>query len=395
MMRQAKQNAAAADDDDLRHRLEATQDQVQLRALHGFLRCPDARFNGLSTDDDYLSMYDPVPERQYLRRDFMTVNHWFCGAAPELVRRWRNASACIFVGEGKEDGFQQSGSAHEMLEFGVNAVYDVAFRRPGLEDILAQFFEKPFYRLVPELLSGRAIKTLLNLADDESLCSQWARCQVNIRPLPCSRPEDEGRKLEVQFLRFNDDDPLFMSGDSIYKAGGQLEGDGARAATASDETGASPRRICSGDVYVLETSDPENHPLPSRDVLVLQYHLHAIRHSLEAQATLQTLFGGPPPEEIGHPFSGSCRRADPSLDETLVEKAISEGIILQEDGPKWLAAFDFADWGRRLRKEAERMTGLRVIWPEVEEKYEEYEVDWEAYCDPYYVDDTRICPVII
>ncbi|KAK8071578.1 hypothetical protein PG996_004926 [Apiospora saccharicola] len=127
-----------------------------------------------------------------------------------------------------------------------------------------------------------------------------------------------------------------MSGDSIYEAGGQLEGVGAGAAAASDETGASPRRICSGDV-----------------------------------------------------------RADPSLDETLVEKAISEGIISPDDGAKWIAAFDFANWGRQLRKEAESMRGLRVILSEVEGEYDEYEVDWETYRDPYYVDDTRICPVIV
>lgn len=203
----------------------------------------------------------------------------------------------------------EKGETHE-------ALHDCRRRRlKKFECTLAQFFGIRFKQLVSELLFGRAIKTLLRLAE-ESLCSQWARSRVNIRPLPCRSQEDEGKKLEVQFLRFNDEYPLFLFGDSIYETSGQLEDGGAEAATASHEDGTSPRRIRSGDVYVLQTSDPKTHPLPSRDVVTLQYHLQTIRHSLEARGTLEALFGEPQSEEIGHPFSGPCRPDKPNLDDT-------------------------------------------------------------------------------
>ncbi|KAK8008073.1 hypothetical protein PG991_010624 [Apiospora marii] len=323
---------------DLRHRMEAMQEQAQLRAFHGFLRC--AEFDGgIRTDRDYLDLYDPDPEG-YPGCDFLAVHAWFCRVGPELT--------------------------------------------------------------VSELLSGRAIKTLLNLAGNKSLFSAWAECRVNIRPLPCVRPEDEGKRLEVQFLRFNDEDPLFLSGDSIYEASGQLATDGLEAATGSPRGTASPPRIRPGDVYVLETSDPENHPLPSRDVVNIQYHLHAIRHGLESRDTLQRLFGGPPPQDVGHPFSSSCRRDGPSFDDNLIGMAVSEGILPPEDGAKWTAAIDFANWGRRLREEAERMARLREFMPDNEEDEEdgngeddEYEEDEETTCDLYFVNNTRIMPVLI
>ncbi|KAK7915242.1 hypothetical protein PG985_012945 [Apiospora marii] len=383
---------------DLRHRMEAMQEQAQLRAFHGFLRC--AEFDGgIRTDRDYLDLYDPDPEG-YPGCDFLAVHAWFCRVGPELVGLWKNESA-RFMGEEKEFAL---GNAYDMMASGVNGENSEALRRRQrrFQGILASFFPRRSTQTVSELLSGRAIKPLLNLAGNKSLFSAWAECRVNIRPLPCVRPEDEGKRLEVQFLRFNDEDPLFLSGDSIYEASGQLATDGLEAATGSPRGTASPPRIRPGDVYVLETSDPENHPLPSRDVVNIQYHLHAIRHGLESRDTLQRLFGGPPPQDVGHPFSSSCRRDDPSFDDNLIGMAVSEGILPPEDGAKWTAAIDFANWGRRLREEAERMARLREFMPDNEEDEEagngeddEYEEDEETTCVLYFVNNTRIMPVLI
>ncbi|KAK8074453.1 hypothetical protein PG997_009116 [Apiospora hydei] len=344
------------DNDNTKHtgsglgRIEAVHDQLRLRALHAFLLCPDAEdVPVFFFDDRYAPCHtDGVDE-------FLDHNERLCTSGAKALGLWKNNTYRLL----------------DEIEYGKKKKEEdekAALRRvQSFQIVLRWFFRDRFLKLVPELLSGKGISDLLSCLDDESLPSLWRRCSINIRPLPCINAEDAGKKLEVQFLRFNDEDPLF--GDSIYEVGGRLDDDdddekgskserGDDPGTAAAAAGSpSPPRIRSGDVYVLETSDPETNPLPSRDLLLLQYHLHTVRHRLEARGTLQSLFGGPPllPETIAgagaaDPVSGSREEVD--FDETIVAEAVGRGIVSEEDGGRWIAALGHLNRAREEEREA-------------------------------------------
>lgn len=154
---------------------------------------------------------------------------------------------------------------------------DVLLRARTFRASLELFFPLPLCPLetISELLYGRGFANVLAL--DESLGSLWAQSLMNIQPLPSNSQEDDCKRLELQFLRFNEEDPVFAK--SIY----EVKDAGAEE---SREDRDPPQRICTGYVYVLETKDLINHPLPSRALFTLQYHLHEAHHAFKAKSVL-------------------------------------------------------------------------------------------------------------
>ncbi|KAK3938870.1 hypothetical protein QBC46DRAFT_343131 [Diplogelasinospora grovesii] len=54
--------------------------------------------------------------------------------------------------------------------------------------------------------------------------------------------------------------------------------------------------IETGDVYEIATTDPDAYPLPSFDLLDLQYYaLHRVSSCIKAAGSLKTIFKGDPP----------------------------------------------------------------------------------------------------
>ncbi|KAK7962935.1 uncharacterized protein PG986_003760 [Apiospora aurea] len=310
----------------IRHQLAAAAFAKQ---KIGELLCPDAEDVPVFFFDD---RYAPCHSDD--RDEFLEHNERLCTSGAKVLGLWKTNTYRLL--NEIESGRKKDEEEDEKI----------ALRRTfSFQAVLRWFFSGRFSTLVPELLSGKGISDLLSCLDDESLPSLWKRCRINIRPLPCTNPDDAGKKLEVQFLRFNDGDPLF--GDSLYEVGGRLDDDYDDDKGSESERGDSPgtaaagsksTRIRSGDV---------------RDLLLLQFHLHTVRHRLEARGTLQSLFGGPPPPPdtiagatAAAPVSGSREDVDvnvddddvthePDFDESLVAEAVRRGLVSEADGSRW------------------------------------------------------------
>ncbi|KAK8123203.1 hypothetical protein PG984_011873 [Apiospora sp. TS-2023a] len=316
-------------------RIKFTYQQLKLRALLTFLTCPDAEVGGLMfVPDDGLG---------------------FCTQVQELLGRWEKESARLFDEHGVQPGISETESGDK------GGGYDKAMLLciHTFKARLVWVFLKPFMDMVPDLLYGRAFEDLLAL--DESLLTLWRNCLINIRPLPCASQENEGRKLELQFLRFNGEDPVFA--DCIYEVNDQ-------GAEGSREDNNPPLPLRSGDIYVLETNDPINHPLPSRELLTLRYHLQNALHAFKAKGVLEVLFGGPPPDVVGAEVLWSPERREHTSDfeEAVVREAVDQEVISSEDGLRWIVAIDNINFALEKRREKQRLQDILRYLDEEEDR---------------------------
>ncbi|KAK7955832.1 uncharacterized protein PG986_005054 [Apiospora aurea] len=184
---------------------------------------------------------------------------------------------------------------------------------------------------------------------------EWGQFEWVIRPMPLSRSKAEGEdgtQLKIQFLYLNtDEDPLHA--ESIY---------GTRKA----------QPICAGDVYVLETKDPVNHPLPSRDLLLLQFCMDRFRHALKAKRALKSLFRHPPPHVDPNAIqSGSLSREPNGFWEGVVKDAVEAKVLSEDDGHKWILGMrEWEEEKRRKKEEEDELRLRRVCYEESEEDTE-------------------------
>jgi hypothetical protein len=52
-----------------------------------------------------------------------------------------------------------------------------------------------------------------------------------------------------------------------------------------------------GDTYEMVTANPDKHPLPTFELLKIQYGVHKLHGGMKAAGTLKTIFSGDPPDE--------------------------------------------------------------------------------------------------
>ncbi|KAK8088108.1 hypothetical protein PG997_003069 [Apiospora hydei] len=104
-----------------------------------------------------------------------------------------------------------------------------------------------------------------------------------------------------------------------------------------------PIRIQTGDVDLLETTDPDKYPLPSFELLNMAYHLQSLRHEFKTWGALHTLFNKPAPDSHG---AHQGQQPDPSSDfqESIIEDAMTpnelrDAVISEEAGWSWIIAF--------------------------------------------------------
>ncbi|KAK8042576.1 hypothetical protein PG994_013059 [Apiospora phragmitis] len=213
---------------------------------------------------------------------------------------------------------------------------------------LVSFFPPEVTSRIFELLSGSPTCNILPL--ETGLHRAWGGFHLVIRPMPLEQDEeDDGKTLKLQFLRFNPEDPLHSK--CIYEVRGPDE-DAAKSGMVDWERGEEKLAdvtIQTGDVYIIRTSDPKEHPLSCRDFLNLQYHLHVILHALKARGALESIFRGPPPDIDGDMLRSwdlqELEEPDRSFSfwELIVIFAIRQKVISRDDGWKWLIALENLD----------------------------------------------------
>ncbi|KAK7960831.1 hypothetical protein PG996_011473 [Apiospora saccharicola] len=241
-----------------------------------------------------------------------------------------------------------------------------SIRRNTFEDTLSMFFPGNVTSKITELLSGNLFTNILPL--DKSTHNIWDTCRMVIRPLPSKVPaeEDDGRSMEIQFLRLTTEDPVSRNSPWDVRTEQQDEdlgslGDSRRRHDTDEKP---PIRIQTGDVILLETTDPDKYPLPSRELLSMAYHCQLLRLSLKARGALETIFQGPPPDVDGDAIRSRQFEEPSSCFEDVVHEAIRQRVISREDGWKWIVE------SRELDEELQRRKLMEHISEEEEEEEE-------------------------
>ncbi|KAK8055479.1 hypothetical protein PG993_000706 [Apiospora rasikravindrae] len=215
-------------------------------------------------------------------------------------------------------------------------------RLMAFENTLSLFFRDSVIKSVIKLLSGDLTNNILPL--DKSTHFLWNQCHLAIRPIPSRSPDDEGKRLEIQFLRLSQDDPMFRGSiidirDQLQDEAGGILCDSTRRHDTDEKP---PIRIQTGDVYLLETTDPDKYPLPSFELLNIAYHLQSLQHGIKSWGALHTLFNKPAPDSHG---AHQGDQPDPSSDflESIIEDAMTpnelrSALISEEAGWSWIIA---------------------------------------------------------
>jgi len=92
-----------------------------------------------------------------------------------------------------------------------------------------------------------------------------------------------------------------------------------------------------GDVFLLQTPDPEKYPLPDRGYLEIQFAVHKILSGIAAAGALKDIFRGPPPDSH-EPGSVPVSVAVPWEWEFLLERAGEIGILDTKEEERWRQA---------------------------------------------------------
>ncbi|KAK8090465.1 hypothetical protein PG997_005426 [Apiospora hydei] len=112
--------------------------------------------------------------------------------------------------------------------------------------------------------------------------------------------------------------------------------------------------IRAGDVYVLETSDPEKYPLPCWDLLNLHYHIQKVTYNFKARGAQESLSGGPPPDVDGDVLRArKMQSPSTNLWADDVLEAVRDEVISEEDGWKWVIGLEELEEERQLRRRHE------------------------------------------
>ncbi len=175
---------------------------------------------------------------------------------------------------------------------------------------------------------GREPNNILPLA--RGAHSRWDAFEFYLRPVP-----DPVAPADRLFLQ------LVWADNEL--AVGTPSGDAALPEVANGRCpvgDAAYAPVRTGDVFLLETADPSNCPLPSLEFLQIQAGTHRILGGLRAAATLTSLFQGPPPSDDNAVVAAAMLSLDedgdlPHLWQVLLEAAVAKNILSLRDAGCW------------------------------------------------------------
>lgn len=134
-----------------------------------------------------------------------------------------------------------------------------------------EIFRDPFDPSIP--LDGCHNRICLDHATHDS----WIRGSFALRPVAVS---EDNKQLTVQF--YWQSKPLHSSFDKVEvlqapdSSKGLIHGDGDMLYIHPDGNAENEYHVSSGDVFVFRTENPKTHPLPSFELLDMQWHLNRI-----------------------------------------------------------------------------------------------------------------------
>ncbi|KAK3940441.1 hypothetical protein QBC46DRAFT_385399 [Diplogelasinospora grovesii] len=176
-----------------------------------------------------------------------------------------------------------------------------------------------------EISKGHEWKNIFPLRPDAR--NLWDRRHFAIRPI--RDPKEPNKKLHVQMVwleEFNKRNGMDF-GRRDQRARGSIV-DWRRG----DDV---PAVVETGDLYELVTSDPTRYPLPSYELLQMQYTLHKLLLSLKAAGSLRTIFKDDPPSVDPIPANMTV----PSEWAWLLDGATKAGVMDSDAAAKWGHAF--------------------------------------------------------
>lgn len=108
------------------------------------------------------------------------------------------------------------------------------------------------------------------------------------------------------------------------------------------------RAIRSGDIYRITTSDPAKYPLPSAELLEIQYALHRVLGSMKAAGWIKHIFRGNPPDV--DPVPRGWQFLKDSALAYLLEEAEDQEVLTTEAADKWRGALLLAEYAEREKE---------------------------------------------
>ncbi|OIW31471.1 hypothetical protein CONLIGDRAFT_629164 [Coniochaeta ligniaria NRRL 30616] len=209
-------------------------------------------------------------------------------------------------------------------------IFPVGLRSDPLIDnfwlALGMFWPRKRVAQWEEALAGAGKRNIFPLSPDAH--AMWDRHLFALRPI--RDPEDPARSMFVQ-VDWDTAADVF-SGD---RKEARRQGDYLTNHWEAEHDGEPLRTIETGDVFKITTKNAGTHPLPSFELLEIQYALHRILGNFSAAGFLKDLFRRPPPR-VPPVRSGDSGRLS-FLDEYLLECAERADIFSAEDAVFWRA----------------------------------------------------------
>ncbi|KAK8127468.1 hypothetical protein PG984_008576 [Apiospora sp. TS-2023a] len=185
---------------------------------------------------------------------------------------------------------------------------------------------------------------------DRSLRLQYDAGRVFLRSIKSNEPN----RQYLQFLRTAPRDPLRLeSSNEIWDSSRTLDDeelDGGLIDTVSRGGKRGPHFIRHGDVFYMESRDPEEFPFPSHEIMELWLGLSRITHNVRAKSALEHLFRDPAPDLDEETISARTDEALQSTFAPLILLAEKERILDAEKATRWLLAMGQHE-AKRLQEE--------------------------------------------
>ncbi|KAK7935329.1 hypothetical protein PG985_000824 [Apiospora marii] len=253
--------------------------------------------------------------------------------------------------------------------------YDL--RLPMFKHGLDHLFSRDLAHRVISLLadSQRVGLNIIPLRAD--VHGSWDTCGFVLKPMPI-RPGDGKTKMRVQFLRFNKIDSVF--GDSVWDVR-TLDRERDLGGISDwhprfDAKRDIPIRICTGDIYELETDDPENTPLPDWDLFNIMTSLQYLHFSLRGGGAVQSLFRHPPPDvDPDAMYSRQLEKPETSYWGIIAKAAKKNRVITEQDMWKWIVALE--DLDEEDLRHAEQEEAAKREWEHYLQHLQEQEEESE------------------
>jgi len=182
---------------------------------------------------------------------------------------------------------------------------------------------------------------------------KWDRYNFAVRPISQVSDQDPCR-LWVQMVWLKD----------MHESGGLASGSwdhfsgtitNCRQGFSKKEEGRTTMNfpiVHHGDVFLLQTPDPEKYPLPDKSYLDIQFAVHKMLSGIVAAGALKDIFRGPPPSD-GPDVPASAPL--PWVWEVMINRAGEIGILNTEEEEQWrqvMRAYFFALDEEKARHEA-------------------------------------------